>query len=98
MSKNNMLRFIQMYDEYYTLVEKELCNAKKESHWMWFIFPQIVGLGHSPMAKFYAIQNLEEARAFLESSCGKQLQKLLEILLTLEENDPEIIFRYIDAI
>jgi D-alanyl-D-alanine carboxypeptidase len=49
------------------------------------------------MAKFYAIQNLEEARAFLESSCGKQLQKLLEILLTLEENDPEIIFGYIDA-
>lgn len=97
MSKNSMLRFIQMYDEYYTLVEKELCNAKKESHWMWFIFPQIVGLGHSPMAKFYAIQNLEEARAFLESSCGKQLQKLLEILLTLEENDPEIIFGYIDA-
>ena len=97
MSENKMIRFIKMYDEYYTQVEKELQNGRKESHWMWFIFPQITGLGHSPTAEFYAIQNLEEADMFLKSSCGEKLQKLLQILLSLNENDPESIFGYIDA-
>lgn len=97
MSENKMIRFIKMYDEYYTQVEKELQNGRKESHWMWFIFPQITGLGHSPTAKFYAIQNMEEANMFLESPCGEKLQKLLQILLSLNENDPESIFGCIDA-
>ena len=97
MSKNNIVRFVQMYDEYYTQVEKELRNGKKENHWMWFIFPQITGLGHSPTAKFYALQNMEEAHMFLASPCGEKLHKLLQILLALHENDPESIFGCIDA-
>ena len=84
MQKNEIIRFEQMYDEYYEQVASELANGRKESHWMWFIFPQIKGLGHSPMAEFYAIQDLDEAGAFLASSCGEKMQKLLDML---DDND-----------
>ena len=98
MQKNEIIRFEQMYDEYYEQVASELANGRKESHWMWFIFPQIKGLGHSPMAEFYAIQDLDEAGAFLASSCGEKMQKLLGILLDLKTDDPESVFGYIDAV
>ena len=51
-------RFCRMYDKYYELVSSELRRGQKESHWMWFIFPQIKGLGHSEMAVYYAIEDL----------------------------------------
>ena len=98
MPEKDLARFEQMYDEYYERVASELSNGVKESHWMWFIFPQIQGLGHSPMAKFYAIQDLDEACAFLASSCGGRMQNLLKILLDLNTDDPESVFGYIDAV
>ena len=97
MQKSDFDRFITRYDEYYARVEKELAGGRKESHWMWFIFPQIKGLGNSKLSMFYAIQNIDEAKAFLNSSCGGRMSKLLEILLGLEENNPEKIFGCIDA-
>ena len=97
MLKSDSGRFITMYDEYYPRVEKELANGRKESHWMWFIFPQIKGLGNSKLSMLYAIQNIDEAKTFLNSSCGVRMLKLLEILLGLEENNPEKIFGCIDA-
>lgn len=81
MSKENISRFVQMYDEYYTQVEKELRYGRKESHWMWFIFPQITGLGRSSMAQFYAVKDIGEAKDFLKSSCGEKMRNLLQIVL-----------------
>ncbi|HEY8105733.1 MAG TPA: DUF1810 family protein, partial [Gemmatimonadales bacterium] len=58
-------RFVQAQEPVYRDVVEELSRGRKASHWMWFIFPQIAGLGHSWMAERYAITSLAEARAYL---------------------------------
>ncbi|HUE43684.1 MAG TPA: DUF1810 domain-containing protein [Candidatus Sulfotelmatobacter sp.] len=58
-------RFVEAQDGVYTQVCEELRRGEKRSHWMWFIFPQIRGLGRSPMAERFAIASLDEARAYL---------------------------------
>lgn len=75
----------------------EIAAGKKRSHWMWFIFPQIEGLGSSPTAAYYAIKSLDEARAYLnDATLGPRLRKACEILMTLPESDPHAIFGYPD--
>jgi uncharacterized protein (DUF1810 family) len=59
-------RFTSAQDPVYPTVVRELRNGTKASHWMWFIFPQIDGLGSSPTARHYAIRSLDEAAAYLE--------------------------------
>jgi uncharacterized protein (DUF1810 family) len=61
----NLQRFIDAQQPAYQAVLTELRAGSKQSHWMWFIFPQIAGLGRSAMARTYAISSLEEARAYL---------------------------------
>ena len=61
----NLTRFIEAQDPVYARVCSELRAGRKTSHWMWFVFPQIEGLGFSPMAVKFAITSLEEARAYL---------------------------------
>lgn len=58
-------RFVDAQHEVYPHALGELVRGRKESHWMWFVFPQIAGLGHSPMAVRYAIRDLAEARDYL---------------------------------
>ncbi|MGF6172934.1 DUF1810 domain-containing protein [Ensifer sp. 4252] len=58
-------RFVDAQDRTYAAARDELRRGRKETHWMWFIFPQLAGLGHSPMAQRFAISGLEEARAYL---------------------------------
>lgn len=58
-------RFIEAQEPVYETVLRELEHGRKKSHWMWFIFPQIGGLGHSPTALRFAISSLDEARAYL---------------------------------
>lgn len=67
--KFNLQRFIdaQNNDNTYGTAMAELRSGRKRSHWIWFIFPQIAGLGHSPMSRFYAITCLDEARAYLDN-------------------------------
>jgi uncharacterized protein (DUF1810 family) len=59
-------RFVQAQAGVYEQVVAELRAGRKRSHWMWFVFPQLAGLGHSAMAQRYAITSLDEARAYLE--------------------------------
>lgn len=59
-------RFVEAQAEVYETALWELRSGSKESHWMWFIFPQLAGLGISPMARRYGISSLEEARAYLQ--------------------------------
>jgi uncharacterized protein (DUF1810 family) len=76
----------------------ELEHGKKTSHWMWFIFPQIQGLGRSPMAVRYAIDSLEEAKAYAaHPTLGARLRHCVAALMTLPSPDPDRIFGPIDA-
>jgi uncharacterized protein (DUF1810 family) len=76
----------------------ELRSARKTSHWMWFVFPQIAGLGHSSMAQRYAISSLAEARAYLyHPVLGRRLLDCVMTLLNLPGNDPVAIFGSVDA-
>ena len=59
-------RFVAAQDRVFEQVRRELRDGRKRSHWMWFVFPQLSGLGHSPMAQRYAIGSLGEATAYLE--------------------------------
>jgi uncharacterized protein (DUF1810 family) len=61
----NLSRFVEAQEPIYETALRELEHGRKESHWMWFIFPQVAGLGHSPTAIRFAISGLDEARAYL---------------------------------
>ena len=61
----NLQRFVDAQAGVHDVALAELKAARKRTHWMWFVFPQIAGLGHSPMARAYAISGIEEARAYL---------------------------------
>lgn len=74
--------FTQAQDVIYPLVIKELTAGKKRTHWMWFIFPQIAGLGHSDMAQRFAIESLSQAREYLQHKIlGARLIECAELLL-----------------
>ena len=76
----------------------EIQNGYKETHWMWYIFPQIQGLGRSSTAKYYAISDIEEAVEFLSDPyLGDNLRAISKELLSKSTNDAEDIFGYIDA-
>jgi uncharacterized protein (DUF1810 family) len=60
----NLARFLDAQAQSYDTALAELKNGRKQSHWMWYIFPQLDGLGHSVTAKYYALKNLDEAQAY----------------------------------
>ena len=76
----------------------ELRQGRKRSHWIWFVFPQIAGLGSSPMAVEYAISTLDEARAYLAHPVlGPRLHEAAQALLASGKTDPEAVLGFIDA-
>lgn len=92
-------RFAEAQDGVYEQALAELRRGRKTSHWMWFVFPQIRGLGHSPMARRYAIADLAEARAFLAHPVlGPRLRTCAEAVLAHEGTPAEAILGNIDAI
>jgi len=91
-------RFIEAQRSTYDDVVRELRAGRKVTHWMWFIFPQIAGLGRSQMAQHYAITSMEEARAYLgHPVLGPRLHECTSILLATEGLTAEEIFGPIDA-
>jgi uncharacterized protein (DUF1810 family) len=77
---------------------REVRGGRKTSHWMWFVFPQIAGLGRSDMSQRYAIGSLDEARAYLAHPVlGARLRELVTVLLAGEGRSAEEIFGPIDA-
>ncbi len=75
-------RFIKAQQHSYEQVVEELERGRKSSHWMWYIFPQIDGLGHSTMAKHFALSSLEEAREYLEHPLlGNRLRQCTDLVL-----------------
>ena len=65
MTKADLTRFVDAQAEVYHQVVEELTDGHKRTHWVWFIFPQLAGLGHSTMAQRYAIQNIDQAKRYL---------------------------------
>lgn len=98
MTKNKELsKFLEAQNIMYLTALAEIKNGKKESHWMWFIFPQIKGLGRSETARHYAINDLEEAAAYLEHPVlGKHLIEISNELLKHEGRTASEIFSYPD--
>ena len=93
-------RFVHAQDEHQTYAQAvaELRRGRKTSHWMWFVFPQIAGLGRSPMAKAYAIADLDEARAYLAHPVlGPRLVECAQIVASQQGVTAEQIFGGIDA-
>jgi uncharacterized protein (DUF1810 family) len=78
-------RFVDAQRRNYSQALAELAAGKKRTHWMWYVFPQLLGLGSSPMAERYAIASLDEARAYLAHPVlGPRLRECAATLLALE--------------
>ena len=65
MTESDLVRFVNAQSDVYNQVTDELTKGRKQTHWMWFVFPQLVGLGQSSMARRYAIRDLDQAKRYL---------------------------------
>jgi uncharacterized protein (DUF1810 family) len=94
----NLRRFVDAQREVYARVCAELRAGRKTTHWMWFIFPQIRGLGHSSMAQRFAIASLDEACAYLaHPTLGPRLIECTELVLGVQGRSIEQILGDVDA-
>ncbi|GAA4112909.1 DUF1810 domain-containing protein [Knoellia locipacati] len=94
-------RFVEAQDAggTYAAALAELRRGRKTSHWMWFVLPQVAGLGRSEMAQRYAVSGLDEARAYLaDPVLGQRLRECAQVLLELPGSDPVAVFGSIDAV
>ena len=95
---DDLERFVREQDRDYTHVLAELRSGRKTSHWIWFIFPQIAGLGRSAMSQHFAIGSLNEARAYLAHPVlGARLWECVGLLLAVEGRTADEIFGPLDA-
>ena len=93
-----MERFIEAQERHYQLALTEVQAGKKQSHWIWYIFPQMRGLGRSYFAHMYGIRDREEAEEYLNHEVlGKRLREITAALLAHEERTAEEIFGDLDA-
>ncbi len=87
--KYDLERFISAQGYSYENVLSEKSTGKKTSHWIWYIFPQLKGLGHSYRSEYYGIENEDEAKSYLSHPIlGSRLVEITETLLSLKESDP----------
>jgi len=93
-----LARFVDAQANSYAIALSEIRAGAKRSHWMWFIFPQLRGLGLSPTAHYYGIASIEEARAYLDHpTLGPRYRECVEALQQLGTSDPIAVFGTIDA-
>jgi len=94
---HNLHRFLDAQEGVYDTVLQELRAGRKSSHWIWFIFPQVAGLGHSGMAQQFAIASLDEAKAYLQHPVlGPRLRACTQLVLDVNGRSAEEIFGYPD--
>ncbi|MFC6954857.1 DUF1810 domain-containing protein [Halorubellus litoreus] len=90
---DDLERFVSAQEQVIGSVKRELRGGRKRSHWMWFVFPQIAGLGRSEMAQRYAIDSLEEAKAYLAHPVlGPRLRDCTELVLDIEDKTANEVF------
>lgn len=95
---SNLSRFLEAQERDYTTALQEIKNGRKQSHWIWYIFPQVAGLGMSSTSQYYGIKDIEEAKEYLSHPVLRK--RLLEItgeILKLQTNDAERVMGYVDA-
>lgn len=93
----DLSRFLKAQEQDYERALREIRSGRKRSHWMWYIFPQIQGLGFSPTAQYYAIRDLQEARDYLAHPVlGARLKEISSALLDLNGLSASEIFGYPD--
>ena len=100
MDTYDLLRFLTAQDSYsqYKTAFEEIRNGRKRSHWMWFVFPQLKGLGHSYNADYYGIAGADEARAYWQHPVLRErLRKITDALLLLDGLSAKQIFGDVDA-
>lgn len=100
MTTSGLQRYVTAQDtgEVYERAMAELAAGRKESHWMWFVFPQLDGLGRSPTAQRYAVMSIAEARAYLDHPVlGPRLVAAAQLLLSVGEPSADRIFGLVDA-
>ncbi|HEX8548286.1 MAG TPA: DUF1810 domain-containing protein [Cytophagaceae bacterium] len=89
----DLQRFLDAQKSDYSTALAEIKRGRKQSHWMWYIFPQIQGLGYSSTSKYYAIKDIDEALAYFNHQIlGKRLLEICAELVRLETNDAYRIF------
>lgn len=96
----NLERFVTAQDAYdsYNIALKEIKEGRKQSHWIWYVFPQIQGLGHSFNSEYYGIKSIEEASAYIaDKLLGQRLREITEALLKIEGKTINEILGGIDA-
>jgi uncharacterized protein (DUF1810 family) len=96
---HNLQRFVEAQAETYEAALEELQRGRKASHWMWFVFPQLAGLGRSATAQFYGLASLDEAHAYLDHPIlGPRLLACVETINALSGRSAEDVFGDIDAL
>jgi uncharacterized protein (DUF1810 family) len=97
-ANNDLTRFLDAQNKLYLTAYSELKKGKKETHWMWFIFPQLKGLGKSTIAKYYALADLKEAEDFLNHPVlAKHLIEICKVVLEYKTKSIEAILGELDA-
>ena len=93
----DLSRFVTAQERSYDAALSEIINGRKRTHWMWYIFPQLDGLGRSSTAQYYAISNLQEAKEYYAHPVlGPRLVEITEALLTLDSDDATAVMGYPD--
>ena len=95
--QNHLEKFHKAQEKDYKTALREIQNGRKDSHWMWYIFPQLKGLGRSGMADYYGISNINEAKQYLaDPVLGPRLLEISSALLEIDTNDAEKVMGYPD--
>jgi len=93
------MRFLEAQDSTYDSAVGELQRGRKSGHWIWYVFPQIAGLGHSHMSRRYAITSLDEARAYAAHPVlGFRLLECIGLVMAVNEKSAKQILGHIDAL
>jgi uncharacterized protein (DUF1810 family) len=86
-------RFLEAQESSYNTALNEIKSGRKQSHWMWYVFPQLKGLGFSETSQFYAINDIDEAKEYLyHPLLGARLKEISRELIKLNESDAKVIF------
>jgi len=97
MASDRFNDFLAAQDRVYDDVSRELAAGEKQTHWMWFVFPQLAGLGSSEMAQKFAIHSLDEARRYLaHPALGERLRECTRLVLAVPDRTIDQIFGYPD--
>ena len=95
---HSLERFVDAQERMYNMALTEVKSGKKLSHWIWYIFPQLKGLGMSGNSHYYGIDNIEEAKAYLQHPIlGARLREITSVFLGLTGKNAQDVFGYLDA-